>query len=351
MKCLNENGVCCQLARYSISHSLSLPCSIHGLNLTHFRDNVLKQSSGIQTISGDWKFGDVKMNGSLRSTLINNLNFNNDIVRISRSEMNIIRATKTFSGLRIRNLVCQNGCSVNEVDLGEWIAKAVLVNNNYTIQGTTYLRNPVISHVDALATVNNMTFRADQILLKTPRQSIYRDVHIGNPENPLQKLTFDSIYLNYLNGQNFTDFQLSLIQRPPTTQRPIVAKVATNMQFAEPLTIENLECFGQLNGVDFSSMAAINYNRLSEYYRAMIPELRSVADTFVGEARTKIFDRMALRQTLLVNEMQKLYKLNSMQGLNGDALYAVLSQEADAKRVQFYRWSVDAKRLIPTEGN
>lgn len=328
---------------------LFLPCSIHGLNLTHFRDNVLKKSSGIQTISGDWKFANVKMNGSLHSTLINNLNFNNDIVRFSRHEMNIICATKTFSGLRIRNLVCHNGCSVNEVDLGEWIARAVLVNNNYTIQGTTYLRNPVISRVDALATVNNMTFRADQILLKTPRQSIYRDLHIGNSENPLQKLTFESIYLNYLNGQNFTAFHLSLIQR--ATQRPIVANVATNMQFAEPLTIEDLECFVQVNGVDFSSMDAINSNRLSEYYRAMVPGLRTVAETFVGEIRTKMFDRMALRQTLLVNEMQKLYKLNSMQGPNGDALYAVLSQDADTKRVQFYGWSVDAKRLTQTEGN
>lgn len=310
---------------------------------------MLKQSSGVQIISGAWKFADVAINGNLRSTLINNLNFNNDIVRFSRPEMNIIRASKIFSELRVKNLVCQYGCAVNEVDLGEWIAKAVLVNNNYTIQGTTYLQNPVISHVDVLGTVNNMTFRADKILLKQQRQRIYGNVHIGNQANPLQKLTFESIYLNYLNGHNFTDFHLSLIQRPSITQRRIVANVATNMQFTEPLTIENLECFGQVNGVNFTSLTAINYNRFSEYYRAMIPELRTMADN-VGAVRMKTFDRMVLRQTLLSSEIGKLFKLNRMQSANGDPLYVVLSQENNTKHVHFYKWNDDEKRLSPTKG-
>lgn len=324
--------------------------SLNGINLTYFRDNVLKQSSGVQIISGAWKFADVTINGNLRSTLINNLNFNNDIVRFSRPEMNIIRASKIFSELRVKNLVCQYGCSVNEVDLGEWIAKAVLVNNNYTIQGTTYLQNPVISHVDVLGTVNNMTFRADQILLKQQRQRIYGNVYIGSQANPLQKLTFESIYLNSLNGHNFTDFHLSLIQRPSITQRRIVANVATNMQFTEPLTIENLECFGQVNGVNFTSLTAINYNRLSEYYRTMIPELRSMADTYVGAVRMKTFDRMVLRQTLRPSEIGKLFKLNRMRSASGNPLYVVLSQEGDTKHVDFYKWNDDEKRLSSAKG-
>lgn len=264
--------------------------------------------------------------------------------------MNIIRATKIFDELFIKSFVCQDGCAVNDVNLGEWIARAVLLNNNYTIQGTTYLRNPVISHVDALGTVNNITFQADRILLNHQRQRIYRNVNIGNPANPLRKLTFENIYLNYLNGQNFTDFQSSLVQRPSAMQRPIAANVASNMQFEEPLTIENLECFGQVNGINFSELTAMNYNRLSELYRAMIPELRTVEDTFVGEARAKIFDRMALRQILVANTVQKMYKLNDMRRKNEDELFAVLIQESDAKRVQFYAWSDDAKRLTPAEG-
>lgn len=321
------------------------------LNLSYFRDNVLKQSSGIQIVSGAWKFGDVKINGNLSSTLINGLNFNNDIVRFSRPELNIVRASKTFNSLRTNNMVCPiEGGSVNGVDIGEWIGKAALLNNNYTIQGTTYLRNPVISHVDALGTVNNMTFRADSILLKQKHQRIYRNVHIGSQSNPLQKLTFESIYLDYLNEHNFTDFLLSLIQRPPSTQRSVAANVATNMQFTEPLTIENLECFGQVNEVNFSTFSATNYNRLSEFYRAKIPDLRTVADTFVGQARAKILDRMVLRQTLLANTMQRMYKLNDVQRDNGDQLYVVLSQEADAKKIQFYGWSDDAKRLTAADG-
>lgn len=310
---------------------------------------MLKNVDGTQIISGEWKFADVSIHGNLRSTLINNLNFNNDIVRFSRPEMNIIRAPKIFAGLRVSNLVC-DGCSVNGVDLGEWILKAVLLNNNYTIQGTTYLRNPIISHVNARGTVNNVTFRADEILLKQQRQRIHRNVYIGDPTNPLQKLTFENMYLNFLNGHNFTDFHLSLVQRRSATQRPIVARVATDMQFTEPLTIDNLECFGQVNGVNFSSLAAVNYNRLSEYYREMIPELRTVADSVVGGVRAKIFDQMLLRQTLLANQVQKLYKLNGMRRENRDALFVVLSQDADKRHVQFYGWNDDAKRLTLAKG-
>lgn len=306
---------------------------------------------GTQTIRGEWKFVDINIGGRLRSTRINNLDFTNDIVRFSRPEMNIVRATKTFNDLSIRHFACREHCTVMGVALGEWIGNAVLRNNNYTVQGTIYLRNSVISHVEALGTVNGMRFGADSILLKRKQQRINGNVYIGNETMPLQKLTFDHIYLNYLNGHNFGDFEKSLVQRPSPMQRPIVASVIGNMRFTEPVTIGNLECFGQVNGVNFSSLGASEYNRMNELYRTMIPELSTMADAFVGAAQAKIFDRMVLRQTLSPKAIQKLFKLNELQRSNGDTLYVVLDVEADVKRVRFLGWSDVTKRLAPAEGN
>lgn len=251
--------------------------------LADFHDNVLKRTPNAQhIITGDWSFVNVTINGNLSSTRINKLNFDSDIVLINRPESNIIRTAKFFESLTIGNFMCSYGCLIDNVDLGDWMAKAVLLNHNYTIQGTTYLQNPIIDSVTAFGTVNNVTFNADQILLKSKRQRIYGDVHIGNRENPLQKLTFDGIYLNYFNDHNFTDFQLSLVQRPSAAQRQIVATVSTDMQFTKPLTIDNLECFADVNGVNFSALADIKYNRMSEFYHRMMPELHTVADTFMA---------------------------------------------------------------------
>lgn len=190
------------------------------------------------------------MTGSLKATTINNLNLNDDVVRWDRITGNIIRAEKQFETIFIDRLNCQFGCSIQEVNVDEWITKSVFTTLRHnTVQGKIIINNPVISHVDVFGDVNNNgKFNSKTILLKHAAQQINGTVIIGNRENPntiVQPLTFDNIYVNFINGQNFTEFHTNLVQRNRNNE--IVADIFTNMQFTESLTFDNL------NNVDLTN--------------------------------------------------------------------------------------------------
>lgn len=56
---------------------------------------------------------------------------------------NNITKTKQFSNVNVQNLICGQGCTIQGVDILEWISKATLTQGNHTIQGTVLMKNPV----------------------------------------------------------------------------------------------------------------------------------------------------------------------------------------------------------------
>lgn len=75
-------------------------------------------------------------------TLINGLDLSLDVLRYSAPTTNIT-APKNIKKAEVNDLYCQNYCTLQQVDITEWIAKAALVLGNYTIQGTTVIENPI----------------------------------------------------------------------------------------------------------------------------------------------------------------------------------------------------------------
>lgn len=75
-------------------------------------------------------------------TLINGLDVSTDIVRYS-VPLNNITATKGFQSITVNELYCQNGATLQDVNVAEWIRKSVLISGNYTIQGITVIENPI----------------------------------------------------------------------------------------------------------------------------------------------------------------------------------------------------------------
>lgn len=190
------------------------------------------------------------MTGSVKATTINNLNLNDDVVRWDRITGNIIRAEKQFETIHIDRLNCQFGCSIQDVNVAEWITKSVFTTLRHnTIQGKVIINNPVMSHVDVFGDVNdNGKFNSKTILLKNTPQKINGTLIIGNRESSdtiVQSLTFDNIYVNFINGRNFSEFHTNLVKRNQNNE--IVADIFTNMQFTQPLTIDNL------NNVDLTN--------------------------------------------------------------------------------------------------
>lgn len=57
--------------------------------------------------------------------------------------INNVTAPKHFESISAEQFYCEYGCTVQEIDLSEWIAKSALTHGNYTIQGTTTIENPI----------------------------------------------------------------------------------------------------------------------------------------------------------------------------------------------------------------
>lgn len=77
------------------------------------------------------------------TTLINGLDVGNDIVRYS-VPLNNVTAPKWFQHrVTINELYSQNGATVQDVNVAEWIRKSVLISGDYTIQGLTVIENPI----------------------------------------------------------------------------------------------------------------------------------------------------------------------------------------------------------------
>lgn len=191
---------------------------------------------------------------------MNGLNFATDIARLDRPDLNVIRAPKRFRSLTIDELQCRDGCTIQGIDMEDWIDKAAMTGLNHTIQGTVYLRNPVISHIDALGLVNNMTINTETVLLKTATQRINGIVTIGNHSNidSINSLTIDNLYVNYINEKNVREFFESLVKKDGHGN--YVGEIFSNIEFTDDVTFETLKLNGQLNGINVSQIITKPYS-------------------------------------------------------------------------------------------
>lgn len=186
--------------------------------------------------------------GSLSSTNINGLNFASDIVRWSSPSTNIITAPKRFQSLSIDRLECQYGCTMQGVDMADWISKAVLSKSNQTIQGTVYARNAVISYAEVRGLVNNMTFDSRNILLKSANQTLNGALIIGDDDfgpNSMTPLIFNNLIVNSINDQNVSEFFSNIVLRGENGID--VGELYSSLEFTDRLDIDNLIVPSQSN--------------------------------------------------------------------------------------------------------
>lgn len=133
--------------------------------------------------------------------------------------------------------------------MADWISKAVFTTSNHTIQGTVYARNAVISYVEVLGLVNNMTFNSQNILLKSVPQKLTGTLTIGDDKfdpSSITSLTFENLLVNLINDHNVSEFFTNLIQRGENGID--VNELYTNLEFMDRLDIDDLTVIGQFNG-------------------------------------------------------------------------------------------------------
>lgn len=275
----------------------------------------------------------------MSSTSINDLNFAADVARWDRPDLNVITAPKQFRSLTIDRLVCQDGCTLQGVDMDEWISKAAMTGLNSTIQGTVYVKNPVISYVEVLGLVNNMTFNAETVLLTNSPQKLNGFVTIGNRSNTNQmsSLTFENLYVNYINDKNVTEFFENMVKKDGMNID--IGEIFSDLIFTDRLEVGNLTV-GQLNGVNVTEITSQPHNLYSEQFRMATDELDSIVNKLARRGKFKHFDRLVIRQTfpLAFDRLQKLL---------GDHFQFVAHNNSN---IEFYSWNVNEKTLQQNNG-
>lgn len=193
-----------------------------------------------------------------------------------------------------------NDVRVQNVNVADWVSRAVLaVGNNYTIQGTTVLDSPtVFGDVRVFGLVNNRTFSAEHILLKSLDQQIRGDVHIdnsqplpaagvaGRPQHLIRPLTINEATFDYVNGVQMNEFLANIV--PLDGEAPVQTTAA--LRFVRPPVVQRLSSAGRWNGVSVpdmvqqfrSTVTATDYtDRLGAVHRvgvALVENLQSELD-------------------------------------------------------------------------
>lgn len=144
--------------------------------------------------------------------------------------------------------------------MDDWITKAALTGFNYTIQGTVYAKGPVISYIEALGLVNNMTFNSQTVLLTNTQQTLNGAVTIGNrfSADRIHSLTFENLYVNFINDQNVTEFFENLVRKDGVGND--AREIFSNLEFSDRVDIENLAINYQLNGINLYGATSQNPN-------------------------------------------------------------------------------------------
>lgn len=275
---------------------------------------------------------------------------NNDIVRYSRPKENIIYADKNFENVKINHLICGGQCTLQYVNMGEWISKTVMVYSDYVVQGITYIENPIIANVNVLGTVNNQTFNSNTILRKSTEQNILGNVYIRNKPYQVATLTFGNIYLNYINSYNFSEFYNSLVLRHRRSE--LNANIFSNIQFLQPLWIDDLYV-DVINDRNFSVLSNTEVNHLTDQFRNKVKKLNRIRDEIDDRVTMavnfKYLDHFTWAQTLNGINLEKISIVDSMP--NNDAVFVGLSNTLNTSSMVWYEWNEDTSNLVPINGN
>lgn len=271
------------------------------------------------------------------------------MIRYSSPGQNVIYAEKYFENVKIGHLNCKGSCSLQYVNMGEWISKAVLVYSDYIVQGTTYIENPLIPAINVLGTVNNQTFNSKTILRKSSEQIIPGNVYITNKPYQVATLTFSNIYLNYINSYNFPEFHDSLVLRQH--RKELNVNINTNVKFLQALRVDDLHA-DVINNRNFSVLFTEN-NHLTENFRSKVKKLEFIRDEIAERvgmaARSKYLDHFVWSQTLHGISIERLSALKSTS--ENATVFVGLIMDSFTSSMEWYEWNTDTSKLTPISGN
>ncbi|OAD52820.1 Peptidyl-prolyl cis-trans isomerase CWC27 like protein [Eufriesea mexicana] len=189
-----------------------------------FENSLLKKK--IQKVRAKWTFNQLKILGNLHAKhTINNLNFENDIMRYNSKE-NIVTGRKTVMVLNAENL---NGYGFNK-----WVANALLeTKKDITIKGRTKFSTAAFNTVKVSGTIMGHTM--EETLSKSINQTIYVPKKIQGTINASELII--NGFINDVNMTELMDHQLKKDKSIQTIKTDIALQNSLNIY--GNLTIED----------------------------------------------------------------------------------------------------------------
>ncbi|XP_058458977.1 uncharacterized protein LOC131435292 [Malaya genurostris] len=136
-----------------------------GFDIVYFDKYVLRKDVE-QTITGRWTFHEVEIQGDLNLTTINGINLEKDLL-LSNAQNVTFTGNKRFKNVHIDNLECPTPCIIQGVDVTEWFANAVRLDQNFTTAGVTNVEDAtILGDVEVLGAVNNYAYDKDKMIIK-----------------------------------------------------------------------------------------------------------------------------------------------------------------------------------------
>ncbi|XP_031630094.1 uncharacterized protein LOC116345133 [Contarinia nasturtii] len=318
----------------SLEGLIKIPQSDITLNITDFDQNVLKNTKDTQFIRGHWTVNEIRFLGNLSSTTINGLNFASDIVRWDRPDLNVIHAPKRFRSLTVEQLTCRDRCTLQGVDMEDWTDRAAMTGLNQTIQGTVYIRNPVISSIQVLGQVNNMEINSQSVLLKGVPQRMNGIVTIGNRSHidSISSMTIENLMVNFINDKNVSEFFENLVKKDGRGND--VGEIFSNIEFINGVDFENINT-DFLNGLNVNEVTSQDHIMYRDKLRAATDKLDAIVNKLIRREKFAHFDQMIVRRILSPSTQR-------VQRLLGYDYEFVANNHS---HVEFYTWNWNTKTL------
>lgn len=310
------------------------------MHSTRFISNIYKTSLFYST-------------GNLESVLINGLNLNNDVVRHSQPHQNLINAPKSFDNLQLDSLICRGKCTIQNVQMVEWMKNSVNVDFNYTIQGQTTLYNAVITNgIVLFGELNGVPFNPNIILQKNGAQTINGNLYIGSSVSNIQNIlpvSFDNVQIQYLNSILANDFLRSFSSKALYGSNVIALK--SNVQFIQPLVINKLNVDRSFYSANESGfLYQVGADQTIRRHRQMLDGMemlrQELKEKIGNPSQTSLFSQFSFYK-ILTPEFIKVLPLK----WNGEMVVAVLNSSLNAMgEISFYKWNPAMQALVPNDG-
>ena len=273
-----------------IGHTLS-NFSPQGINIDYFNQNVLRKDAD-QTITGKWTLHNAEILDDLKLETLNGYNLKTELITLETSKANVT-GHKIIDELQVRNIKCPDVCVIHDVNVVEWFMNAIRNNRNHTIQGVTYLQNPIVyGNIKVLGYVNDSTFDANTFLLKSTDQVIKSDVTVQTKFPKKRKIypsMFESLYLKSVNEINVNKFFDNVARYSDSRNSPNGIEINSKLKFKKPLVVQHLQSNeNKLYGVNISQIQSeMDYGHKLNDFETNLQSLHFVGNALIEDLHSK----------------------------------------------------------------